>query len=207
MSDSPERLLQQIIGLSKICRHYQMIVNTVKSKVMIFGVKRKSVNFMLNGGVLEIADSYKYWWVIFNTVHWHNIDQFKNINKGTVENTLKVCFAVVKNVFVRTRPKSVFSFFILIFSQPWNTVAKFGEWVKKEDIDRIQRRFVKMILGLMLSTWNNAIDAEIGRYPVVINYKVRIIKYWLRITQLQNNCLTKKAYLMLKELDSMDFNN
>ena len=42
--------------------------------------------------------------------------------------------------------------------------------------------------------------------PLYITLKNYIIKYWLRVCQLQDSMLVKKAYLMIKELDNLGFN-
>ena len=54
---------------------------------------------------------------------------------------------------------------------------------------------------------SRADEATIGRFPLYIRYKVRLINYWLRITRLQEQSLVKKAYVMLKEFDACGFKN
>ena len=51
-------------------------------------------------------------------------------------------------------------------------------------IEIIQNRFCKNILGVQRSSSNSACRAELGIYPVDLDVSVRIVKYWLRLRQL-----------------------
>ena len=54
-------------------------------------------------------------------------------------------------------------------------------------IGRVQRKFSKWLLTVKSNTSSLAI---LGRYPLIINIKIRIIKYWLKLhTQKSNNCI------------------
>ena len=43
---------------------------------------------------------------------------------------------------------------------------------------------------------------EINRYPITINAYLKCIRYWIKITQMTDSRLPRKAYLMLHNLDS-----
>ena len=66
ISDSPIVLQRQLDGLYIVCRKYQMIVNTSKSKVLIFG-KHENAEFYFNNAVVDFVDEYKYTGIIFNS--------------------------------------------------------------------------------------------------------------------------------------------
>ena len=50
---------------------------------------------------------------------------------------------------------------------------------------------------------NKMIYGDLGRYPMFITYAVRCVKYWLRITNLPDERLPKKAYNMLLYLQDL----
>ena len=58
------------------------------------------------------------------------------------------------------------------------------------DIEKIQIRFYKNLLGL--NTSNISVFGELGRYPLNIIIKERIIKYWLK--SLMKNYVRNKMY-------------
>jgi hypothetical protein len=68
LADSAKGLQRHLDGLYKFCSKYQLIVNSVKTKIMIFGkpAPESSNTFMFNGKLLVITDCYKNLGVIFN---------------------------------------------------------------------------------------------------------------------------------------------
>ena len=47
--------------------------------------------------------------------------------------------------------------------------------------------------------------AEMGRYPVAIGHKVRIIKYWLRLIRIEGTKTVTQLYSLLQYLTDLDF--
>jgi len=64
VSDSCRGLQRQLNGVFKFCKESQMIVNSLKSKVMIFGKNTENPVFMFNDKILDIVESYKYLGII-----------------------------------------------------------------------------------------------------------------------------------------------
>ena len=50
-----------------------------------------------------------------------------------------------------------------------------------EVLERIHRNFCKFALGLPTSATNLACYGELGRPPLMIRWKLKILKYWIRI--------------------------
>ena len=48
-------------------------------------------------------------------------------------------------------------------------------------LEKVHLKFCKMILNLKTSTPNYMIYGELGRYPVEIDIKIRIISFWAKI--------------------------
>ena len=66
--------------------------------------------------------------------------------------------------------------------------------------ERVHRKFLKRILGVKMSTSNMALYSETGRFPLLLDRYIRIIKYWLKICNSDyNNCIVKSVYCMLKD--------
>ena len=61
----------------------------------------------------------------------------------------------------------------------------------------------KRFLKASVQTPNHMIYGDLGRYPMFISSAVRCVKYWLRITNLPDERLPKKAYKMLLYLQDL----
>ena len=68
--------------------------------------------------------------------------------------------------------------------------------------NKVMIDFCKFILGLGKKSSNSAVLAELGIYPLDIEIKVRIIKYWLRVMSLSDDHILKHSYNNVLELDS-----
>ena len=55
-----------------------------------------------------------------------------------------------------------------------------------DEIDRLQMKFYKSLLGVNKQTTNAAVYGELGRYPLTNTAKKRSINYWLKIMLRQN---------------------
>ncbi len=150
MSNTKEGLQKQIDGLFLFCSNFQMIVNTLKSKVMIFGKRDQNVEFMFNGKNLYIVDSYKYLGVIFNSVQRQGSNIFNTMLDATREKALKACFVAIKKCssIGRVTPKislQLFDSFVLPVLEYGCEIWSNGAQVEK--LERIQLKFLKLMLG------------------------------------------------------------
>ena len=68
------------------------------------------------------------------------------------------------------------------------------------DIERVHLYGLKRFLNVSLHCSNKKIYSETGRYPLIINYKIRCIKYWLRIKNLSMNRIVRQSYECLFKL-------
>ena len=57
-------------------------------------------------------------------------------------------------------------------------------------------------MGVQKKTPNDFVYGETGRYPIYISSYVRCIRYWLKLLQMDDRKLPKKAYMMLLGIDS-----
>lgn len=64
---------------------------------------------------------------------------------------------------------------------------------KGPDVERVHINFCKRILGVRKNTCNSAVYYELGRIPLDIYRKRRILKYWLKLRK-SNNCILSACY-------------
>jgi hypothetical protein len=74
------------------------------------------------------------------------------------------------------------------------------------ELEKIQLRFIKGILGVKNSTATAAIYAETGRADLLTRQKIRILKYWLRLERMDNSKLVKMCLNMQKHMSELGFN-
>ena len=66
--------------------------------------------------------------------------------------------------------------------------------LRGNQIETVQLKFLKLILGLRRNCAILAVLGEVGEFPIALNGLVGMIKFWHRINTMDNNeCLTKKA--------------
>ena len=68
-------------------------------------------------------------------------------------------------------------------------------------IETVHDRFCKSILKVPIHTTSVLARGELGRYPLCLTYFIRCIKYWLKLTRMEDFRYPKQSYLMLKNLD------
>ena len=61
----------------------------------------------------------------------------------------------------------------------------------------------KRFLNVGVQTPNKMIYGDLGRYPMFVTAGIRSVKYWLRIINLSDEKLPKKAYNMLLYLQNL----
>ena len=65
-------------------------------------------------------------------------------------------------------------------------------------IEKLHLKFCKHILNLKSSTPNFMVYGELGRYPLIINVKVRMISFWGKLLNFQNSILSSKLLYVLR---------
>lgn len=68
---------------------------------------------------------------------------------------------------------------------------------KNDIIERVHLKFCKLLLRLKVSTPNFMVYGELGRYPLEIDIKVRMISYWCKLIQGKQSKLSTIAYKLL----------
>lgn len=208
VANSPEGLQKQLDGLFTFCSKFKMIVNELKSKVMIFGNCKDIPNFIFNGKRLDIVDNYKYLGVVINSIKNMRGNLFKDMISYCCDKARKCTFSISKK-FTRIGTPSTKTLLQLFESYTMPVLNYASEiwchYKELPDIERVQLRFLKHTLGVKDSTCSLAIYGETGCFPIYIQHICKIIKYWCRIVKLDNSVLVKKAYNCLKELDTFGF--
>ena len=68
---------------------------------------------------------------------------------------------------------------------------------KAPEIERLHLLFCKNTLGVRHNVCNYMIYRELGRYPLIIKRKIRIMKFWCKLLNTEN-CILKSSYEYLR---------
>jgi len=79
--------------------------------------------------------------------------------------------------------------------------------LESEPIEQLHLKYLKLMLGVKTSTCNLAIYGETGRFPLHLTQMYRMIKYWLRLTQISSSKIVKQAFLQMKKYHDLGFKN
>ena len=70
-----------------------------------------------------------------------------------------------------------------------------------ESIENVHANYCKNFLKLPPCTFQVFPRGECGRYPMYIDYFCNCIKYWIKLTKMNQNRFPSKCYKMLRDLD------
>ncbi len=193
MSESAAGLQKQLDALASFCEERQLTVNLSKTKVVVFEHRRSDVSdFVLNGAVVERVESYKYLGFALHAT--------KAMTFGTtllVAAARKAMFAMRRRcalLGIRDPAMQCKLFDILVLPilsyacEVWAVNASVGEAA-----EALHRSFLKHLLGVRMSTANEIVLAEFGRFPLQIHFWQQILRYHHRVLALDNSRLVKLA--------------
>ena len=200
LSDSPQGLQKQLDGLYKFVSSYQMIVNEMKTKVVIFGTSNRDYSFTFNDKTIEIVEMYKYLGCIFNSCITVRGNMFKEMIQYSSEKGSKASFATIKKYksLGYISPKVGLHLFDTCISPILNYSSDIWFTNNSQNIETVQLKFLKFLLGVKQSTCNLAIYGETGRFPISLYQKTKVIDFWIRLETLPGNNLLKQVYTMVK---------
>jgi hypothetical protein len=186
-----------------------MIVNELKTKVVIFGKQpQEAPSFIFNDESIDIVDSYKYVGNIFKSVILGHGDPMSLNHDYLSEQANKAMFAILKrtNAIGRLTPKV----YLQLFDSYVTPILEYGSeiWYRGIDvkqIEKVQLRYLKMILKVKSSTSTLALYGDTGRFPLSLRLKVKQVKYWVRLVQLPDNAIVKQIYNTMVQLDSLNY--
>ena len=171
------------------CKKWNITVNTDKTMVMLFklSTRPEQLNIYFDETLLESVGNF-----IYLGVNISSNGKFFQAQKHLSEQASKALFAL-RNFFdgkmLCTEDK------IKLFDALVQPILMYGCEIwgfhKANDIERVHVKFLKQILGVRRQTSNIAVYGELGRVPLYVLRKIRILKYWFKILNSQDSLLYK----------------
>ncbi|MEW8548622.1 MAG: reverse transcriptase family protein [Candidatus Thiodiazotropha sp.] len=180
------------------CRMWKLKINTDKTKILIFGARNtSSFHFTIGDEVVEITDKYKYLGVYFSQSR-----SFLNARKHIVEQSRKAMYLLFCRINNLDLPVDLqlklFDHTVL----PILTYAcEIWGFENLDILEKIHTEFLRKITKCRKSTPLYMLYAELGRYPLNITIKTRMIGFWNRLLLGKQ---FKLAYIMYQTLKTTD---
>ena len=195
MDKSHEDLQNNLDTFSKYCLDWKLDVNKSKTKIVIFGARKNcNFSFSFDNSPLEIVDSYKYLGLFFTksrsflTARKHLMEQAKK--------AMRMLLMRIKNLYLPVDLQ------LKLFDQTVLPILTYGcEVFGFENcglLETVHTQFLRNILKARKSTPLYMLYGELGRFPIELTIKCRIINYWVRL--ISQNTESKIAYKMYLKL-------
>ena len=119
------------------------------------------------------------------------------------KNKTTTCYAGSKGSFKYLRFQKQFGYFrpadaFRLFDSIVKPIAINGAEILgdkySEEIEENQTKFCKRYVGLQQNTAENFALGECGRFPLAVAYMIQPIKYWIKLTKMQNHRYPRQCY-------------
>ena len=180
LAETPDDLQHQLHCFELYCKTWKLKVNASKTKIVIFSRGNFRTNkfcFICNNKEIEIVTEVKYLGLVLS-----KSGSFTNTKKDLVNRASKAMFAVLRkcrqfNLSIDCQ--------LDLFDKMIKPVLLYGceiwGFSNLDIIERLHLKFCKYILGVNKSTPNFMVYGELGRYPLSISIKMRMITFWANI--------------------------
>ena len=207
LAESVDELQKALEAASHYCRTWDITINPLKSKVVVFsrGKVRKLPTFRLNGEELEIVFDFNYLGVCLNYNNSFKKAISKQVNQArralqalrSKSDTLNLPFDVQWHLFDHMVVP-----ILLYGSEVWG-------FESCEMIDVFHRRFIKQQLKLCRATPSCMIYGETGQRKLSLLAEKRLLTFWSKMAfPCESNKLSSTLYKMmvtLHEEEQVDF--
>jgi hypothetical protein len=206
-SETQDGLQRCLNKLHNYCKKWDLTVNSSKTKVLLFnkgGHKFKKFNFTYGDTPLEIVQHYTYLGLTFSSC-----GTFTQAIKDIVSKSLKVFYKLRK---LNTRDNALLTIRLFdslvapvlsygceiwapLYFKKLDNVNNFMNTFEKCEIEKVNNKLCKYILGVGKYSTNLAVKGELGRYPLIISMLSLSVKYWMRTCSLETSEFVKMSYL------------
>ena len=208
MSDTLSGLKKQLRGLERFCAKNRMVVNALKTKIMVFGSSEK-LELQFNGIIIEHVNEYKYLGNVIRSIKQSSSDPFLlNYDYLCSQGRKAIFLAKQKlNKIGNLPPETMFFMFnslvkpILTYGSDVWGVHKKGRAL----VDKVFLQFIKRTLVIKQSTSTAMVLGESGQFLPSIDCISNTVSFLNRILNMNNNSLVLKVFNELQKLHECGF--
>jgi hypothetical protein len=191
---SKESLQSMMNDLQDYCCTWGLTVNTEKTKVMVFENGRKTEPIIYyNNVVIDVVEYFSYLGVtLYKNGGWYRTQ------KGIRDRGMYALHRLFNTLYDISLPVNEQ---IRLFDSLVTSVLNYGAEVwghhVADDVEQVHLKFCRYVLGVKKSTNTVALYGELGRMPLIVFRKLRILKYWTAMLK-DTTTLRYKVYSMLR---------
>ena len=196
LAETPEGMQKCLDSLQKYCNKSGLSININKTKAIVFsrGKVRNMPELFFEGVKLEFVWDYKYLGVLFN---FNN--KFIKAIKTQCCSAMKAMFALIKKGRKLDLPLDLQ---LDLFDKCVSPILLFGSEIWAHEnlslCDKLQLRYLKIILNVNKSTSNVMILGEVGQFPISIQAKCRQLCFWYKLIRACTESSSKLSVLLLQ---------
>ena len=194
VSDSIKGLQNQLNILEFQSNRLGLEINNDKTQIVIFrkgGFVSKSEKWFYGNKELKIVNSYRYLGVEFSTKL-----SFKNAVRPFISKAKKACYDISSSL------NNVDCYSLDVFSKLFDSkvlpILSYAceLWGMNDmiEVERVHTNAFKRFLNVSVHCSNITLYADSGRLPLCISFKLKCVKYWLRLIDLDDKRISKQAY-------------
>ena len=198
-----ERELQTALDtVHQYCVLYKLIVNTTKTKIIVFsrGKVRRFPTFHFGDSIIEVVSDYIYLGV---TMNYNNM--FLKAIRKQLDQGRKTQFSILMKARKLMLPVDIQCtlFESLVFR---GLLYGCEVWVfhNTDMLEVFYRKCLKKLLDLRPSTPNCMVYGEVGKLPLQVAIDKHLINYWLRILDKEESTLAYMIYRISLNLFSRE---
>ena len=202
LAESAVELQSALNAMFLYCKSWDLEVNPAKTKITIFSKRKPSdvPKFMYNGQELDVDDSFVYLGTMFSYD-----GRFIKNNQRLYDQARKAMFAVLSKSRKLHLPVDIQ---LQLFDSMAIPILLYGSEVtgfEKHDIlERLCIHYYKIVLKVKKTTPNLMLYGELGRFPISVLIKSRMIGFWQRIVKGKQDKISNKLYHILLEMHNRD---
>ena len=196
LSETKEGMQHSLNIFQSYCDTWKLNVNVNKTKVMIFSkrkVKEKFI-FKLQGEVVDIVDSFSYLGVVFK----YN-GTYLDAKKKLVDQAQKALHFIYRCIRNENIPIDLQ---LKLFDSMIEPILLYGcevwGYENLKTLEQTHLKFCKRILKIRRTTPNFIVYGELGRFPLEIRVKQRMISYWCKLVN--GSKLSSSLYRLMYKL-------
>ena len=207
ISDTVSGLQTKLNILYDQCLRLGIDINLDKTNIIVFrkgGQLSKHEHWKYGERNIEVVNSYRYLGIDFSTRL-----SFKASTTALVNKAKKGAFEIISSLY--NSDCHDFKIFAKLFDAKIQPILCYGSEIwgitENTNVEQVHTNTVKRFLGVSTHTANTTLLAESGRYPLSIIWKIKIIRYWLKLQEMSTDRFPRQAYDMLERYSNNGHTN
>uniref|UniRef100_T1IQ89 Reverse transcriptase domain-containing protein n=1 Tax=Strigamia maritima TaxID=126957 RepID=T1IQ89_STRMM len=192
-----EGLTEMLLDLERYTQKNSLVLNVQKSKIMIFrrgGRRAAAEHWSFVGQPIEVVNKYKYlgFWFSTKNAFRHHL----TTTRGKAQKIVNASWSIIRRSVMQTMKHKISLFQSLLLPVLMYGVEIWGNR-RREEIEIVNGKFMKMILGLNFNTPDYLWAMELGRNDLECVAMKRVFKYVLHILKIDEK---RWPLICLKEM-------